>query len=67
MKNKCPKCGSGYMQKRPSAPDTDWVCAKCNEPVNFNTPNNCVHWTAEQSPKISRLRVLVVSVQSRRQ
>ena len=31
----CPKCGCIYMQKRPSAPDTDWVCARCNEPVKF--------------------------------
>jgi uncharacterized protein (DUF983 family) len=37
FKQVCPKCGSGYMQKRPSAPDTDWVCAKCGEPVNFNS------------------------------
>jgi hypothetical protein len=34
------------MQKRPSAPDTDWVCAKCNEPVNFNSAQQSVHLTA---------------------
>jgi len=34
------------MQKRPSAPDTDWVCAKCGEPVNFNSAQQRVQLTA---------------------
>lgn len=46
FKKVCPKCGSSYMQKRPSAPDTDWVCAKCGEPVNFNSAQQKMHLTA---------------------
>jgi ribosomal protein S27AE len=46
FKKVCPKCGSSYMQKRPSAPDTDWVCAKCGEPVNFNSAQHRLHLTA---------------------
>ena len=36
MKKKCPKCGCAYMQKRPSEPDTAWVCANCGDPVSFD-------------------------------
>lgn len=46
FKKVCPKCGSGYMQKRPSAPDTDWVCAKCGEPVNLEAAEHKMHLTA---------------------
>jgi len=38
LKQVCPNCGSGYMTKPLDAPDTEWRCAKCNNPVDFKKP-----------------------------
>lgn len=66
FKKVCSKCGCSYMQKRPSAPDTDWVCAKCGEPVNLEAAQHRMHLTAFGVFLSAKLPLMKVSLPTSR-